>query len=100
MFQSSAAGRIASVQSVNISTAEKKKLTSLLSLRSQDPVVVSPHRVVIGWQIFATPTMNTTEDKKERAMTPQMIQRNVLRVPAMRMRVTAMLHLIATAADA
>lgn len=35
-------------QSVRISIAEKKKLTLLFSFRLQDPVVVSPHNVVIG----------------------------------------------------
>jgi hypothetical protein len=48
IFHNKAAGRIAKDQSVKISMAEKKKLTSLFSLRLHEPVVVSPHNVVIG----------------------------------------------------
>ena len=48
IFHNKAAGKIAKDQSVIISIAEKKKLTSLSSLRSHEPVVVSPHNVVIG----------------------------------------------------
>lgn len=35
-------------KSVTMDTAEKKKLTLLLRVGLQDPVVVSPHNVVMG----------------------------------------------------
>ncbi len=60
-FHSRAPGRMARVQSVTIETAEKKKLTLLFNIRLQVPCVVSPHSVVMGWQMLAMATMKMME---------------------------------------
>lgn len=73
MFHNKAAGKIAKVQSVIISMAEKKKLTSLFSSRLHVPVVVSPHRVVMGWQMLEMPTMNTMAEIPVATMTAQIV---------------------------
>jgi hypothetical protein len=62
IFHNSTAGKMASDQSVAISIPEKKKLTSLFSFRLQDPVTVSPQRVVIGWQMLAIPMIKIMAD--------------------------------------
>ncbi len=100
IFHSKTAGKIARDQSVAISIAEKKKLTSLFSWRLHDPVVVSPHNVVIGWQILATPTMKIMAEQILAMMMPQIVHTKRRRVSAIRRRATAMLHLIATAPEA
>jgi hypothetical protein len=87
-------------QSVRISIAEKKKLTLLFSFRLQDPVTVSPHNVVIGWQILAMPAMKTIAAATEAKMRNQMIYVNPFFVAAIRRSVIAMLDLIATALEA
>lgn len=94
------APRSRTYQSVAISIAEKKKLTSLLSLRLHEPVVVSPQRVVIGWQILATPIMKIMAERRDATMMAQIAHTNPRRVSAIRRRVIAMLHLMATAPDA
>lgn len=73
MFHSKTAGKIAKLKSVTISIAEKKKLTSLLSFRLHEPVLVSPHSVVIGWQILAIPAMNTMAEMPVATMMTQIV---------------------------
>lgn len=92
------AGRIASVKSVTMDTAEKKKLTLLLRTGLQTPVV-SPHNAVIGWQMLAMTSMNTTEAMTVAPMMNQMVHTNRRRASAMRRRVMQMLDLIGTVHD-
>lgn len=73
IFHNKAAGKIAKVQSVIISIAEKKKLTSLFSSRLHEPVVVSPQRVVMGWQMLEMPTMNTMAETAVATMTAHIV---------------------------
>lgn len=94
------AGKIARAKSVTISMAEKKKLISLSSLRLQDPVVVSPHRVVIGWQMLATPAMKMIAAAPLATMIIIIDHVKKSREPAMRSRVTAILHLMTAAPEA
>lgn len=100
MFHSKTAGRIARLKSVTISIAEKKKLTSLLSFRLHSPFVVSPHSVVIGWQILAIPAMKTIAEIPVAAMTAHIVQVKARRESAILRSVMAMLHLIKAAPEA
>lgn len=92
------AGRTARVRSVTMDTAEKKKLTLLLRMGLQTPVV-SPHSAVMGWQMLAMTRMKTTEATAVAPMTNQMVHTNRRRASAMRRRVTQMLDLIGTVQD-
>lgn len=100
MFHSKIAGKIAKLKSVTISIAEKKKLTSLFSFRLQEPVVVSPHSVVIGWQILAIPAMKTIAEMAVAAMIAQIVHTKLRRVSAILSSVMAMLHLMMAAPEA
>jgi hypothetical protein len=100
MFHSKIAGKIAKLKSVTISIAEKKKLTSLLSFKLHEPVVVSPHSVVIGWQILAIPAMKTMAEIPVAPIMTQMVQVKLRRESAIRSSVMAMLHLMKAAPEA
>lgn len=100
MFHNKTAGKIAKLKSVTISIAEKKKLTSLLSFRLHEPVVVSPHSVVIGWQILAIPAMKTIAAMAVAAIIAQSVQVKLRRESAILSNVMAMLHLMKAAAEA
>lgn len=96
MFHSRIHGRIARVQSVKMETAEKKNPMLLLSFVLQVPCVVSPQRVVIGWQTLAVARMKIIAVITVRPMIPHSVQTNRRRESAMRSIVTQMLDLIGT----
>lgn len=92
------AGRIARARSVTMDTAEKKKLTLLLRMGLQTPIV-SPHSAVMGWQMLAMTRMNTMLATAVAPMMSQMVHTNRRRESAMRRRVIQMLDLMGTVHD-
>lgn len=96
MFHSRIPGKMASTRSVTMETAEKKKLTALLSLGLQVPSVVAPHSMVMGWQMLATTRMKTTAVIAVKPMTAQRVHTKRRRASAMRSSVMLMLHFMNT----
>lgn len=89
-------GRVANTRSVTMETAEKKKLTLLFRLGLQDPSVVSPHNMVMGWQILAMARMKTMAATDVKPISARRVHTKRRRASAMRRSVTLMLHLMST----
>lgn len=96
MRHSMMAGRVANTRSVTMETAEKAKLTLLFRFGLQVPSVVSPHSMVMGWQMLAMTRMKTTAMMEVMPITVQRVQTKRRRASAIRSNVMLMLHLTST----
>lgn len=86
---------MASVVSVTIEIAEKKKLTLLFRLELHTPGA-APQNASTGWHIFAIPRIKTTVATMEAPMRPNRVHVKRRRASATRMSVTQILDLIGT----